>query len=135
MRSSQSLFVDSHEAELSSRVDSANETLRLAVLECGWTLDALSSHSEIDKSLISRVLTNDRPLTQKFLDAMPDEIVADYEKRRCRARGFIVVEPVDEETAQRYLAIALFSTLAKLPAKATGQIKAELKPGLKARTA
>lgn len=137
----QSTSVANSSTELATSVATpAHEDLRLAVIESGWTLDALERQMgrPFYKSGISRVLNGERPLTQKFIDALPDDIEALSEKRRAQARGFLVIEQVDEQTAHEYLATGLFCLLTsrrQLPERAGAPLKADLKTDLVGRKA
>lgn len=79
---------------MSTDVDSALALLRTAVHDCGWTLDALAAHMHRDKSLVSRVLNGERPMTLSFLVALPNDVEALYESRRAEHFGLIVVAPL-----------------------------------------
>jgi hypothetical protein len=125
----QSKAIDARAAEVSTDVDDALALLRTAVHDTGWTLEALEAAMKIDKSLISRVLNGERPLTLKFLVALPDDVEARYEQLRAEAFGLIVVQPVTGADAIRHLVGGLVGLLASgLPARADHMAKATLQP-------
>jgi len=124
----QSKPVADRRAELSTTVDNVLALLRACVQDKGWTLEALEAEMAIDKSLISRVLNGERPLTLTFLLALPDEVEALFEARRAETFGLIVVEPAHGDQAVRNLVSGLFGVLgaSKLPARADRMARARL---------
>lgn len=126
--SSQSTSVDAREPELSTAVDRALALLRNAVHDCGWTLDALAAHMRRDKSLISRVLNGERPLTQEFICALPDDVEGLYESRRAEQFGAVVVQPLSGQDALKALVAGLIGVMSapQLPARAAAMVKVEL---------
>lgn len=101
--------------------------LRTCVQDRGWTLEALERFmgKGFDKSLISRVLNGERPLTLKFVVALPDDIEALYAQRRAEAFGLIVVEPVYGDAAVKSLVSGLVGVLSqRLPVRAGRMAKA-----------
>lgn len=126
--SSQSTPVVEESEHLSTDVDTALALLRTAVQDCGWTFDALEAFmgKGYDKSLISRVLNGERPLTLKFLVALPNDIEALYEKRRAEQFGAVVVEPLSGIEAQRAFVAGFMGLLSsRLPERADRMAKAE----------
>ncbi len=115
-------------ADLSTDVDTALAMLRTAVQETGWTLDALEAEMKLDKSLISRVLNGERPMTLKFLTTLPDDVEARFEQKRAESFGLIVVAPVSGDDAVRHLVSGIFGVFGtRLPAKARTFAKADLR--------
>jgi transcriptional regulator with XRE-family HTH domain len=125
--SRKSKAIDGSSDPLSTSVDDTLAVLRTCVHERGWTLDALEAEMDVDKSLISRVLNGERPLTLPFLLALPDDVEALYEQRRAEAFGLIVVAPVNGEQAVRNLVSGLLGVLSpQLPTRANRMAKAAL---------
>ncbi len=125
---SQSKPVAERRSDLSPHLDTVLALLRTCVHDKGWTLEALAAEMSIDKSLISRVLNGERPLTLTFLLALPDEVEALFEARRAETFGLIVVEPASGDQAVRNLVSGLFGVLgaSKLPARADRMARARL---------
>lgn len=123
----ESRSVDDLRADLrtaqSTDVDTALTFLRQSVHDCGWTLEALSAHMQLDKSLISRVLNNERPLTLTFLCALPDDVEACYEAKRAEYFGHVVVEPLEGPTAVKALVAGLVGVLGGLPRAACARVR------------
>lgn len=121
--------------DLSTDVDTVLAMLRTSVQETGWTLDALAVEMGIDKSLISRVLNGERPMTLTFLIGLPDDIEAAFERKRAESFGLIVVQPAaDGQQAIQHLVSGLFGVFgtaaARLPQRTTcGPLKATLPGG------
>jgi hypothetical protein len=92
--------------------------LRLAMIETGWTIDSLAAHLGIDKAHVSRLLTGEKPWRLEHLVALPRDMETRFERKRAEYFGLIVVERVDTETAERYLACGLFNILARPALKA-----------------
>jgi len=108
-------------------IDTVLATLRTCVHEKGWTLEALESEMRIDKSLISRVLNGERPLTLAFLLALPDDVEVLFETRRAEAFGLLVVPRLEGDAAAKAFASGLLGLLGgRLPAKAALMAKANL---------
>jgi hypothetical protein len=122
----QSTSVDAFHEQLSTDVDTALVDLRAAV--SAYTLDALEAFMYLDKSLISRVLNGERPLTQKFISALPDDAEAKFQAMRAQRFGLVVVEVASPENAAQQLAAGLIGLLRCLPAKAGPMLKADLAP-------
>lgn len=123
----QSKAVAASVAELSTTIDTVLAMLRTAVHDRGWTLEALEAEMGLDKSLISRVLNGERPLTLTFLIALPDDIEATFSARYAEHHGQIVVAPVHGEQAVRQLVGGLLGVLSpRLPVKADRLAKATL---------
>lgn len=104
-----------------------------------WTHEAIVAAMKpfgicIDATYFSKMLAGEKPIGLKHIDALPDEIEATYYRLQAEHFGLIVIERVDDATAERYLAIALFSKLSRpaLPKKTTGPIKADLRRARKA---
>jgi transcriptional regulator with XRE-family HTH domain len=138
-RTRQSKPFDGLPDALSTEVDTVLALLRVCVQDAGWTLDALEAEMKLDKSLISRVLNGERPLTLRFLLALPDDIESRFEQLRAEQFGHIVVAPVSGADAIRNLVSGLIGVLApQLPARATAMAKATLptvtEPVLQRRT-
>lgn len=91
----------------------------------------------MDKSYISRVFNNEKPLTLAFEVALPEDVQALYKQYRAESFGLVVIEQMDEETARRQFAAGLFSLFSRpsLPLRSGGQVKAGLHSEQKARTA
>lgn len=125
-----STSVDDAGAKLSTVVDNELAVLRGCIQECGWTLDALSAHTGQDKSLISRMLNRERPLTLAFMCALPDDVASLYAARKAERFGHIVVAPVSREDGLKAFIAGLCAVLgaSALPVKAGAPVKAELAP-------
>lgn len=82
------------------------------------------------KSHVSRVLNGERPMSHEFLKALPDDIEAEWHARLARQAGRVVVAPLSGPAAIEGLVGGLIGLLTAsspgLPAKAGGQLKAEL---------
>lgn len=130
----QSNSVDRREDELSTAVANELAILRGCVQQCGWTLDALEAEMRIDKSLISRILNGERPVTLKFVIALPDDIEALYMQRRAESFGLIVVAPLTGVDAQRAFVAGAIGLMAgsHLPSRAAVTAKADIRPAQKA---
>lgn len=125
----QSKAIDPEPCNLATNVDTALALLRRCIHDTGWTLDALGAEMDLDKSLISRVLNGERPMTLRFLVALPDDVEALFEQRRAESFGLIVVAPVSGEQAVKNFISGAFGLLApKLPRKADRMAKAALEP-------
>lgn len=128
----QSTTVDGRAIELSTSVDTALTLLRKSIEERGWTLEALAAHMQeatgkpgYDKSLISRVLSGERPLTLTFLVALPDDVESLYEAKRAEHFGHVVVAPLGGVDAVKALVAGLVGLMAgPLPARATQMVRA-----------
>lgn len=100
--------------------------LREAVEETGWKLDALAQHLDINSAYVSRMLTGEKPISDRHLRMMPPDVREAFARKYAEAHGLAVVQRVDRESAYRHLAIALFTLLApELPERTTGMIPVE----------
>lgn len=82
-----------------------------------------------DKSVISKVLSNQRPMTKEFEKALPDDVEALYAQRKAEGFGLIVVAPLTGLDAQRaFVAGALGLMASPLPSRAGVTAKAEIRP-------
>ena len=112
--------------------------LREAIARCAWSHEAIvaamrSRGVSIDAPYLSKLLSGDKPIAQKHIDALPDDIEATYYGLQAERFGFIVVAPVDEATARRHLVSGLLGVLAPRPA--FRMARATLPPNKRARTA
>lgn len=125
----QSSSVDADRSASSTSVDTALALLRKAIHDRRWTLDALAAAMKKDKSLISRVLNGERPLTLDFQCALPDDVEALWHQSCAEGFGLIVVEPLNGADAKRAFVAGLFGMLnaSALPEKAGSPAKADLK--------
>jgi hypothetical protein len=111
--------------------------LRQCVSACGWSIEALAVEMGIDdKSLLWRMLRNERPWRPEHLVALPDDVERMFAQRYAESFGLIVVVPVDGEQAARNFVSGLFGLLAhQLPARAHHMAKADLEPLVQERRA
>jgi hypothetical protein len=139
-----STTVDGRAVALSTSVDSALLSLRQAIDELGWTLDALAAHMQAvtgkpgyDKSLISRVLSDERPLTLTFLVALPLDVQSLYEAKRAEYFGHVVVAPLVGPAAIKAFVAGLVGVLGvhQLPARADQMARASLQPSKQSEVA
>jgi hypothetical protein len=124
----QSGRVAEERARVTTAVDNYFALLRQCVSDCGWTMDALAVEMGIeDKSLLWRMLRNERPWRPEHLVALPDDIEKMFAQRYAESFGLIVVVPVHGEQAARNFVSGLFGLLAhQLPVKASHMAKAEM---------
>jgi transcriptional regulator with XRE-family HTH domain len=112
-------------------VDQYLATLRQAVHDAGWTIEALAAHLDIDKSYLSRMLSGEKEWRTEHHVALPDEIDALFLKRQAAERGWIVVEPVlcREQAFESALKlfVGLFAPSSPLPQRADRMAHAELR--------
>lgn len=131
----QATTIDQRDVTRSISVDQSLSTLRQVVSDLGYSLDALQSAMGKDRSFINKVLNGDKPMPEDFIDALPDDVEAEWHARRAEAFGRVVVAPVTGPDAIRNLVSGLIGVLApQLPVRTSGQLKAEL-PERKARRA
>lgn len=101
--------------------------IRRAVSDAGWNQEALAAEMRLDKAYVSRVLSGEKPLSARFLIALPDDIEALVSQRYAEHFGFVVVTPVSGEAAVRHLVSGLFGVLApQLPARASRMARASV---------
>lgn len=118
----QAASVDLLDESVTTRVDLLLTFIRQAVEETGWTYDALAAAKVADKGYISRVLSGEKPLSARFLMALPREVRALVAEKWATASGRIVVTPVSGNEAVRNLVSGLFGVLAAaqgLPVRAS----------------
>lgn len=133
----QSTSVDGLRSDVSTAVDRELLFLRQSVSECGWTLDALEAHMGRDKSLISRVLNGERPLTLEFKVALPDDVEARWSSKQAEHFGHVVVMPLAGADAMKALVAGLVGVLAgqQMPARASQMAKATVASAKKSEVA
>lgn len=109
--------------------------LRKAIDLSGWKHAAIASALDVSPSYLAQMLTDEKAIGAKHLEALPDDVEAVFARLYAEAHGLIVVEKLDEDTARRHLAVGLFSLLAKrdLPDRAGVTAKAELRSASKAK--
>ena len=104
--------------------------------ETGWTYEAIAvgmreRGCHIDAPYISKLLSGEKPITDRILDALPDEIEGWFAGFYAECFNLIVVPRLNEAEATRALASGLFSILthgtSSLPEKAGPPAKAELR--------
>jgi hypothetical protein len=88
----------------------------------------LATEWRVDRSYVWRLFAGEKPWSVERHLALPDDLEADFEKRRAQSFGLIVVEPVDEQTAREHLVSGLMGLLAPrgLPSRAGKPAKVEL---------
>jgi hypothetical protein len=101
----------------------ALSALRQAISDRGWDNVSLASAMKKDESFVRRVLSGEKPMPAGFFDDLPHDAVGLFHARQAEAHGRIVVDPVDQDSAFRHLAIGLLSIAARgvasvLPTKA-----------------
>lgn len=103
--------------------------LRQAMDDTKWTAEQLDALWGTSRGYANRLCTGVKPWSVARQLSLPRDL-----RRRLRflegaCDGQFVVEHVDEETAERYFAIALFSKFGRptLPAKASVSLKADLR--------
>lgn len=118
------------------------ELLRAALAEHpAWTHEAIVARMRehevfIDPPYFSKMLTGDKPIGLKHLNALPDEIEASYLRLLAQHFGLLVVERVDDADARLHFATGLFNLLAptgSVPARVP--LKANLRSARKAEIA
>jgi hypothetical protein len=102
--------------------------LRQVVADLDYTLDALAAAMGKDRSFIHRVLGGEKPMPPAFLDALPDDIEAEWHARRAAAFGRVVVERTG------LIGLVMAPPPPALPARASGMARATL-PASPARKA
>ena len=130
----QSATDDSPTTALATAVDRFFVMLRQAIQECGWTHDALAVEMRqngclgVDKSVVTRMLNNERPWKPEHLCALPDDVEIAFATKYAESFGLIVVRPAQGEHAARQFVAGLFGLLlsSPLPAKAGHPLKASL---------
>jgi hypothetical protein len=88
-------------------VDRALALLRRAVVECGYTLDALETSIGMGRTHIRKVLQGETPMSVEFFFALPREIEARFEQLRLRHARPILLAPASADRAARDLLIGL----------------------------
>lgn len=95
------------------------EALRAAIDESGWKHEAIAaamsdaSGLTIDAPYLSKLLSGEKPIAAKHIEALPDEVEQLYSKHYAESFGHVVVPRLSEEEARRHLAIGLFGMLAR----------------------
>jgi hypothetical protein len=92
--------------------------IRIAVLDEGWGPESLGAHIKRDKSLVSRTLNGERPLSGcQFILSLPVGVQRRLAAAWGRHLGLIVVEPdTDHETACRHVLGAFVWMLSSISA-------------------
>jgi hypothetical protein len=114
--------------------------LRAAIDESKWKHAAIAAHlskaldRKIDGPYLANMLSGVKSWSIDHLNALPDDVQRIYYRLRSESLQLIVVEPVDQETAARYMATALLSgVMPQLPARASAMAHADLRPVLQRR--
>src|SRR6185436_20315407 len=77
--------------------------LRQVIADLSYSLDALQAAMRKDRSFIHKVLNGDKPMPADFIDALPDDIEAEWHKRRAERFGHLVVAPLEGSAAVQAL--------------------------------
>jgi hypothetical protein len=96
---------------------------REAIEESGVKKDAIAqcmteAGCRMDPQYLSKLLSGEKTLTTKHLDALPDDVAAIYRRKGAESYGFIVVERVGHELALKHLVsgiVSLFSPFTGVP--------------------
>ncbi len=102
--------------------------IRQAMNETGWSPEALSSHMGYqDASYVGKVLKGEKPLSARFIVALPEAVEALFSRRYAENCGHVVVAPVHGDDAIRNLVSGLIGVLSHaLPARASQMAKASM---------
>lgn len=107
--------------------------LKVATKRLEWTNDALAAHlntalgRSMDTFYVAKMLDGTKPITLDVLHAFPLDVRVCFARLYAEALGHVVVTPLrGEEAAVAFAAGLLGLFAAQLPAKAGGQLKAEL---------
>lgn len=121
--------VDRAEPARSTSVDQSLIVLRQVIADLNYSLDALQAAMGKDRSFINKVLNGEKPMPSDFIDALPDDIEAEWHARRAERFGRVVVAPASGDDAVRNLVSGLVGILSpQLPARAGAPLKASLRP-------
>lgn len=93
--------------------------------------DALATAMGLDKSYLSRMRSGEKPIAQKHVAALPDDVEVIFAKLHAESFGLIVVAPAtNTHDAARAFISGMFGLLApQLPSHTHGQLKASLDNG------
>ena len=84
------------------------------IADLDYTLDALETAMDKDRSFIHKVLNGDRPMPPDFIDALPDDIEAEWHARCARRFGHLVVTPASDDTAELHIMRGLLTVLRRV---------------------
>ena len=135
----QPMAVDQVDVTRSTSVDQSLDALRQVVVDLGYSLDALEAAMGKDRSFINKVLNGDKPMPADFIDALPDDIEAEWHARRAASFGRFVVTPASDDSAVQQFVGGLLTLLrlqrCELPARASSMAKVEQLPTRSRKTA
>lgn len=107
------------------------DRVRRSLQDTGWTPDALAAFWEIDRGYVWKLLSGEKPWSVARTLALPPVVLFRLAFLEADHRGLLVFEPVDEATADQYIAIGTLSKLRHVsPAKSGVQAKAQLRSDL-----
>jgi len=86
--------------------------VREAIDELHWKHDAIAALLDVTPPYLSKMLDGEKPITQRHLDRLPDDVEALYYKKCAEHHGLIVVERSTGEEATRRFVSGLFGLLA-----------------------
>jgi len=111
--------------------------LREAIEESGEKKEAVAAAMGLpDAAYLSKLFSGEKMITARHIVGLPNNVERIFDRKRAEQSGFVCIEPVDDATADRYLAIGLFARLSRgLPSKTSGPIKAEIRGQKKAGVA
>ncbi len=109
-------------------VPEIRDLLRAAIDESGWKHDALWDVLGLpDKFYLSKMLSGEKPIGVKHLQALPDDIEAIFAEKYAETFGLIVVRPLGGPEAIKAFVGGLVGVLApRLPVRASAMAKATL---------
>jgi hypothetical protein len=106
------------------------DLLRAAIDESSWRgkSEALALFMGLpDRHYLYKMLSGDKPIGLKHLNALPDDVEAIFARRYAEQFGLIVVAPLTGLEAERAFVAGLMGVLrGRLPEKAGAPLKAEL---------
>jgi hypothetical protein len=112
--------------------------LREAIEESGVKKESVAAAMGLpDPAYLSKLFSGEKMITARHIVGLPNDVERIFDRKRAEQSGFVCIEPVDDATADRYLAIGLFARLSRsaLPMKTAGPIKVDLHAEKKSRTA
>lgn len=116
----------SHACDPDFLVDLFNQ----AIDESSWSnkQEALATAMGLDRSYLSRIRSKDKPLQQRHIVALPDDVEAIFAKLYAESFGLVVVVPARGHDAVKQLVAGLLGVLPQVfPEKAGPPLKASLR--------